>query len=294
MNLSAKLINLPKHEDPRGNLSIIEEQKQIPFKIERAFWIYDVPGGETRGGHAYKSSEEFIVALSGSFDVILDNGTKKTKYSLNRSYYGLYVPSGTWRHMENFSTNALALVLASTYYNESDYIRNYDEFISFRTASSIIQKFKATKGLIKQQFNSFVNNTVFDCSLIYLEINHRDKGNITVVDNLKTVPFDIQRIYYLYDVPGGESRGGHAHKNLQQLIIAASGSFDVVIDDGIVKRSVTLNRPYHCLNIVPGIWREIVNFSSGSICLVIASCKYDEADYIRNYEEFVQYKKQVL
>ena len=108
-----QIIKLPKHLDKRGNLSIIEENNHIPFKIVRSYWIYDVPGGEVRGGHAYKENEEFIVALSGSFDVILDNGNEKTVYHLNRSYYGLYIPKGWWRSMENFSTNSLALIKCS-------------------------------------------------------------------------------------------------------------------------------------------------------------------------------------
>lgn len=123
-----KIIELPKISDPRGNLSVIEEFKDIPFKIERSYWIYDVPGGEARGGHAYYENEEFIVALSGSFDVILDDGKEKKTFSLNRSYYGLYVPKGIWREMNNFSTNSLALVLASTKYDAKDYIRDYEEF----------------------------------------------------------------------------------------------------------------------------------------------------------------------
>lgn len=126
----AQIIELPKFLDKRGNLSFIEEYKHIPFKIERTYWIYDVPGGEHRGGHAYKENQEFIVALSGSFDVILDDGKDKYVFSLNRSYYGLYVPRGLWREMNNFSTNSLALVLASTPYNEKDYIRDYEEFKS--------------------------------------------------------------------------------------------------------------------------------------------------------------------
>ena len=125
-----QIIELPKKIDRRGNLSIIEENKNIPFKIERTYWIYDVPGGEKRGGHAYKENEEFIVALSGSFDVVLDNGTERKTYTLNRSYYGLYIPKGWWRQMENFSTNSLALVLASTSYNREDYIYDYSEFVS--------------------------------------------------------------------------------------------------------------------------------------------------------------------
>lgn len=122
------IIQLPKMGDRRGNLSVIEQMKQIPFKVERAFWIYDVPGGAFRGGHAYRESEEFIVALSGSFDVVVDDGQEEKVFSLNRSYYGLYVPKMIWRGMENFSTNSLALVLSSTPYEEADYFRDYEAF----------------------------------------------------------------------------------------------------------------------------------------------------------------------
>ncbi|MDB5012816.1 MAG: fdtA 2, partial [Daejeonella sp.] len=123
-----KIIDLPKILDPRGNLSFIEESKHIPFNIKRTYWIYDVPGGEIRGGHAYKENCEFIVALSGSFDVVLNDGISEKKYSLNRSYYGLFVPKRLWRSLENFSTNSLALVLSSTSYDESDYIRDFENF----------------------------------------------------------------------------------------------------------------------------------------------------------------------
>lgn len=125
---NCKIITLPKIQDPRGNLSFIEEEKHFPFKIKRAYWIYDVPGGEIRGGHAFKEQHEMIVALSGSLDVKVDDGTNRMVYALNRSYYGLYIPSGIWRQMENFSTNSLALVLSSTEYLEDDYIRDYDEY----------------------------------------------------------------------------------------------------------------------------------------------------------------------
>lgn len=133
-------------------------------------------------------------------------------------------------------------------------------------------------------------STVYDCSMIEIDKHHHNKGNISVVENNATVPFRVQRTYYLYDVPGGESRGGHAHRELQQLIIAASGSFSVTVDDGDVKRTFILNRPYHGLLVVPGIWRKLDDFSSGSVCLVLASYKYDETDYIRDYEEFIKYK----
>jgi len=130
--METKIITLPKFEDPRGNLSFVEEENHIPFKIERTYWIYDVPGGQVRGGHAFKEQREFIVALSGSFDVVVDDGHQKQYFSLNRSYYGLYIPCGLWRQMENFSTNSLAIVLSSTKHDESDYIRNYDAFLKFR------------------------------------------------------------------------------------------------------------------------------------------------------------------
>lgn len=124
----ARLIDLPRFPDRRGNLSFIEEERHVPFRIVRSYWIYDVPGGEVRGGHAYRENQEFIVALSGSFDVVLDDGKEEKVFTLNRSYYGLYVPEGMWRQMRNFSTNSLALVLASIPYTPEDYIRDYEEF----------------------------------------------------------------------------------------------------------------------------------------------------------------------
>jgi dTDP-4-dehydrorhamnose 3,5-epimerase-like enzyme len=126
-----KLITLPKIEDRRGNLSFLEEEQHIPFRIQRTYWIYDVPGGQVRGGHAFKEQIEFIVALSGSFDVAVDDGKVKKIFSLNRSYYGLYIPAGLWRQMENFSTNSLAMVLSSTIFSKEDYIRVYDEFLKY-------------------------------------------------------------------------------------------------------------------------------------------------------------------
>jgi len=135
------------------------------------------------------------------------------------------------------------------------------------------------------------NSSVYDCSIIELDKHHSDrKGNISVVENKKTIPFDVKRVYYLYDVPGGESRGSHAHKKLNQLIIAASGSFSVTLNDGNVKRTFILNRPYQGLYVVPGIWRELDDFSSGSVCMVLASSKYDASDYIRDYDEFIKFK----
>ena len=137
-----------------------------------------------------------------------------------------------------------------------------------------------------------MGNTVDDCFIIELDRHHSDrKGNLTVVQGTVDIPFNIRRAYYLYDVPGGESRGAHAHKNLKQLIVAASGSFTISLDDSSNKRTFFLNRPYQALFVCPGIWSEIYDFSSGSVCLVLASECYDEGDYFRDYVDFVNYKK---
>lgn len=130
-----KLINLPKITDPRGNLSFFENNEQIPFEIKRTYWIYDVPGGETRGGHAFKEQQEFIVALSGSFEVVINDGKNEHIFLLNRSYFGLYVPNKFWRQMRNFSTNSLALIVSDKPYNSEDYIRDFDNFIKFTNAN---------------------------------------------------------------------------------------------------------------------------------------------------------------
>jgi hypothetical protein len=130
-----QIIQLPKILDERGNLSFLEENNHIPFAIKRSYWIYDVPGGEQRGGHSYKTNKELIVALSGSFDLVVDDGKDIKTYTLNRSYYGLYIPNCVWRHMENFSTNSLAFVIASTEYNENDYERDYEQFLSSKIKS---------------------------------------------------------------------------------------------------------------------------------------------------------------
>lgn len=130
-------IELPKILDTRGNLSFAQNNTHIPFEIKRTYWLYDVPGGESRGGHAYRETEEFVIALSGSFDVIVDDGKEKKTFHLNRSYYGLYIPKGIWREMDNFSTNSLALEFASTKYNQTDYIRDYDEFLKLKEDGKI-------------------------------------------------------------------------------------------------------------------------------------------------------------
>ena len=137
MSNNTKIINLPKFLDVRGNLSFVEQNNHIPFEIKRTYWLYDVPGGEYRGGHAYINNEEFIIALSGSFDVVVDDGTKKKVFQMNRSYYGLYIPKGMWREINNFSSNSFALEFGSAEYNENDYIRDYDTFLKMKQDGKI-------------------------------------------------------------------------------------------------------------------------------------------------------------
>lgn len=132
-----------------------------------------------------------------------------------------------------------------------------------------------------------MKTTIYNCSIVELPKVHNRSGNITAIENYIHAPFDVKRVYYLYDVPGGAERGGHAHKKLEQFIVAVSGAFSVLLDDGVNKKIVQLDRPYMGLHVVPGIWREILNFSSGAICLVLASMVYDEADYIREYKDFI-------
>ena len=132
-----RIIELPKFLDARGNLSLAEQNNHIPFEIKRTYWIYDVPGGEDRGGHAFKENQEVVIALSGAFDVVVDDGNQKKTFSLNRSYYGLYIPAGLWRTMENFSTNSLALEFGSAHFDVNDYVRDYDEFLKLKNDGKI-------------------------------------------------------------------------------------------------------------------------------------------------------------
>lgn len=287
-----KIIELPKFLDARGNLSFVEQLNHIPFEIKRTYWIYDVPGGEERGGHAFRQNQEFIVALSGAFEVVVDDGENKKTITLNRSYYGLYVPAGLWREMNDFSTNSLALEFGSEHFDEADYIRKYDEYLQFKAQSSKAQEFNSLNPLNNlNSLNPIRKYNVFDCTMVELDRHHSDrKGNLSVVENGQTLPFDVKRVYYLYDVPGGENRGSHAHKELSQLIIAASGSFTVTLDDGKCKRSFFLNRPYQGLYVKPGMWRDLEDFSSGAVCMVLASDVYLKEDYIRDYQEFLRFR----
>ena len=284
----AKIIELPKFLDERGNLSFAEQFAQMPFEIRRVYWLYDVPGGISRGGHAEINNEELVIALSGSFEILINDGVHTRTFTLNRSYYSLYIPKGVWREIREFSTNAVALEFGSIPYSEDDYIRDYAVFCEYAKQAhetKTITPLATCPKPTKQRY------TVADCLLMELDKHHSDRrGNLTVVENGNAFPFDTKRVYYIYDVPGGESRGAHAHKTLEQLIVAASGSFKVSLDDGTNKKTFFLNRPYQGLYVKPGLWRDLEDFSSGAVCMVLASEVYQPEDYIRDYDAFLEFR----
>lgn len=281
------MIELPKLVDWRGSLSFVEAANHIPFPIARVYWVYDIPGGGCREGRALRSQHEVIIALSGSFDVVLSDGWNKRRYTINRSYQALHVPNMMWREMENFSTNAICLVIASGAYNENDYIRQYEEFRGAVRSDESDTSFQRESKIVKREV---LYNTIADCSLIDFPVIQNRSGNITSVHGSLQVPFNIERVFYIYDIPNGAERGMHAHKHCHEILVAVSGSFDVELDDGIEKRIVRLNRPMKGLHIPPGVWAIEKDYSSGAVCLVLASEVYDPNDYINTYTEFKNYR----
>lgn len=283
------LFELPKMEDSRGNLSFLEEGGQIPFKIARVYWIYDVPGGQTRGNHAFRSQDEIIIALSGSFDVMLNDGATEHRYSLNRAYKALYVPSKMWRTLANFATNSVCLVISSGKYDETEYLRNFREFKRFLKNPStfnLSDNNRTIPPFTLDDARQKEHNSIFDCSLTELPVIRNRAGNLTPIHNSVEIPFDVKRVFFVYDIPYGKTRGIHAHINCHEYLLAVGGSFDVELDDGINKRTVNLNRPTQGLHVLPGIWIKETNYSSGAVCLVLTSQKYSEDDYIRKYSDF--------
>jgi len=283
------IFDLPKIEDSRGNLSFLEEGKQIPFKIARVYWIYDVPSGQKRGSHAFKTQDEILIAVSGSFDVVLNDGANSRKYQMNRAYRALYIPSGTWRYLENFATNSVCLVVSSGAYNENEYIRNFREYKKYlksidNAVSHVLPEPGETKYAESEDIS--LQSSVDDCHISELPVVKNRAGNLTSVHNSVEIPFDVKRIFFVYDIPYGKTRGMHAHKHCHEFLLAVGGSFDVELEDGRNKRVVSLNRPMQGIHILPGIWTKETNYSSGAVCLVLTSETYTEDDYIRKYSDF--------
>jgi len=254
------MIVLPKIEDPRGNLSFIEhgERGACPFELGKVAWIYDVPTGRERS-LACDTAPQMLVAMSGSFDA--------AGVHLNRSDRGLAIGTGSVVTLDNFSTNSVAMILGG------------DGGYGSHAALACDGRGEAHSV-----------STVEACRFIELPRRRDDDGSVTeVVNGAEGVPFDVRRVFYLYDVPADAERGGHSHHLAQEMIVALSGSFDVVLDDGFhTPRRFSLSRPYRALYVPTGLWRTLDNFSGGAVCLVLTSERYSEEDYVRDYGRFKQ------
>lgn len=286
-------LKIPKHEDSRGNLSFVEHGPggMCPFEIERVYWIYDVPAGRVRHGRALRRTHELIVAMSGSMTVRLGYADGRTEdIFLDRSDRGVPVAAGTWREITGFSTNAVAMVLASGPYDPDEYIYDRTELQQRADApDDATDAGAAHSAAADAAAEGHGVAAAGDCRFIDLPRELHANGSLTAVGNGSgTIPFDVRRVFYLYDVPAGADRGGHSHYEAREVIVALTGSFDVVVDDGRDVRRFTLNRPFRGLYIPRGLWRTLDNFSGGAVALVLTSERFSEADYVRSYERFTQ------
>ena len=266
-----RLLQLPQVPDARGSLTALEELVHVPFRFGRVRWFYDFPAGSTWPRTEPRFGDELIVALSGSFDVLVGDRGASGPVHLDRASTGLHVPAAVGWGIDNASTNSVGLVISS---QPTHHPRSARTRVEDGSRDALMP-----------------DTTVEDCPLLALGRNRQGQGSMTNVIPRVDVPFEIPRIYYLYDVPGGGSRGGHAHRGLEQVLVAVAGSFDVELNDGRCDRIIRLDRSHTGAHIAPGIWRELTNFSSGAICLTLASAPYDEADYVRGYDEFRREKR---
>jgi hypothetical protein len=257
-----RLLSLPQIPDSRGNLTALEELVELPFRIGSARWFYDVPAGASWSAGEPGLGHAVVIALSGSFDVVVDQPAGPARLRLSRASTAVVLPAGARWRADDLATNSVGLVISS----------------------------QPPRRPVGRRNVPLVDTTVDDCSTASLGRRRGREGSTTDVVSQRDVPFELMRVYYLYDVPGGASRGGHAHLQLEQVLIAAAGSFEVVLDDGRRVKTVRLDRPEFGICISSGIWRELQNFSSGAICLALASAPYEEADYIRDYGEFRRMK----
>lgn len=278
------IIHLPKIKDDRGNLTFIEANTHIPFDIRRTYWVYDVPAGEVRGGYAFKKQSVVMIVLSGSLEVFVNDGLKTQTLSFTRSDKALYLPPLTWMEFKNFSTNTVCLFLSSHTYDEKDYIRDSNEFVELNGKSP-----NFNNSIVEVASHVVLNRqpSVYDAFIIELPQIGARNGHITIAEGIKDLPFDVKRVFYIYDIPSGVNRGAHSHISCHQFLIAASGAFEVQLDDGRNKRTVRLDRPYYGLYIPPRIWANEQSFSGGVICLVLTSHTYSEDDYIRTYKDYL-------
>jgi WxcM-like, C-terminal len=261
------LVSLPQIPERRGNLTALEELVHLPFRIGSVRWFYELPAGRSWSAGEDDLGDSLIVALSGSFDVVIGAG----RVRLARANIGLAVPASVGWTVEHPATNSVGLIISSR--------------------PTRPQRIRADQPDRSAARDLNPDSTIDDCRRIGLPRHHRGQGSTTSVVPHAAVPFDVVRVYYLYDVPGGAERGGHAHRQLEQVLVSVAGSFDVVLKDGRRVKTVRLDRAHSGVFIATGIWRELRNFSSGAICLALASAPYDEDDYIREYDDFRRAKQ---
>jgi hypothetical protein len=262
---SYRLVSLPRIADARGNLTALEELVHFPFRTGCVRWFHGAAGTLWSGSGSHIGCA-LVIALAGSFDVVDDTQDPPFRVRLNRASVGLHLPSSTNWGVEDPSTNVAGLVIAS------------------QPTGSARPRSSQLDAEASPEINS--ETTIDDCRDVSFPHYRVALGSITEAVPCLDVPFEISRVYYLYDVPGGASRGGHAHRELEEVLVAAAGSFDVALNDGRRVKTIRLDRAHAGVYIAPGIWRELRTFTSGSLCLTLASAPYDEADYIRDYHAF--------
>jgi hypothetical protein len=262
--------SLPQIPEARGNLTALEELIHFQFRTGSVRWFYDLPAGTSWSESGSHLGNALVIALSGSFAVVFGKQSPSSRVWLSRASIGLHVPTSTQWRVEDPSTNSVGLVISSQPTRQPRPESNQSEDYVPRVVNP--------------------HTTINDCRTLTLGRHRHLQGTSTEAIPQINVPFEIPRVYYLYDIPGGASRGGHAHRGLEQLLVAAAGSFEVALNDGRRDKTVRLDQPDSGAYIAPGIWRELTDFSSGAICLTLASAPYDEADYIRDYEEFQRAK----
>jgi WxcM-like, C-terminal len=261
------LVSLPQIPERRGNLTALEELVHLPFRIGSVRWFYELPAGTSWSVSEGGLGDSLIVALSGSFDVVIGAG----RVRLGRADVGLHVPAQVGWRVEDPATSSVGLIISSR--------------------PTRPHRIRADQPDRADSRDLNPHSTIDDCRRIRLPRHHRGQGSTTSVLPHAVVPFDVLRVYYLYDVPGGAERGGHAHRQLEQVLVSLAGSFDVVLKDGRRVKTIRLDRAHSGVLIATGIWRELRNFSSGAICLALASAPYDEDDYIREYDDFRRAKQ---
>lgn len=264
------MIDLPQMIDDRGSLSWLEMQRHIPFDITSVDWISGMKEGECI--KKYSSRQTVIIPLFGYFDIVLYNDAGVGRYTLNKAYSVLYLSDATNFIIENISSGSVCLILSS---NETHTNRSLEE--------------KSRNQNVEFEISSL--KTIDDCLLLNFPVENRHEKSVIAVNNGEDIPFWIKRIFYIYDIPQTAVRGMHAHKYCHEILIAVNGCFDVELNDGVNKRTVTLNNLNNGLYIPPGIWATERKYSSDAVCLVLASDKYDSDDYINEYSDFLKYRQ---